>query len=209
MNQEPKYREAYDYEPNRDHQGKALDDLHEYANTQVAREDSGVARCATFEAFEYACKVLSAIEKIPYAKVYTGLRYIGYNIRYHRMKNGDPDALWDMGEISNRCMITGDPGMVPFVSSSDGLFTDVHTINHRMTTQVIEIAKGDAATAGIKLSELNLFNALEGLTLLVENDQNYFLMRENLLIDESLSKFSFIKRHLTSKRATMVRMLGD
>lgn len=206
---EPTHREAFDYKPDRDTQGTALEKLREYATTSLSREDSGMMRCATFDAFEYICGIISSIEKIPVTRVYPGLRMIGYDHRYTNMKNNNPDALWDIGDVANRCMVCGDPGVIPFVSSSTGLFSDVRSSSYRVNEQVISIAGKDAQRAGIKLSELNLFNALEGLNILVNDDQKYFVYRENVYIEESLAKFSFIKRHLTAKRATLLKVLGD
>lgn len=206
---EPTYREAYNYEPMRYPQGHFLDQMKGYVEIPLTRDDSGMTKCATFGAFEYACKIIASIEKIPDTKVYPSLRMIGYNKRYSDMKNDIPDALWDIGEVSERCMRTSDPGIVPFVSSSTGLFTDVRSTSYRLSNSVIAITGKDAYKAGIKVSELNLFNALAGLEVLTEEEPAYFSLRENLFIDESLTKLSFIKRHLTAKRNVMLKVLGD
>lgn len=192
----------------RDPDGTVLDDIIWYARNELPVEDSMIARCATFDSLDYICSIIAAREKIKRTKVYPALRMVGYNWRYHDMTNDNPDALYGMCERVQTCLISGDPGIVPIVTQSKGLFTSTRTVQYRVSREAMGIAGKDADDAGISLSELNLFNVLEGLTRLCENTSTYREFRDNnLLFDETLTTFSFIKRRLTAKRDVIERIL--
>ena len=196
------------YEKPREEDGAILDELIKYSYATLTAEESDPAWCATFEAFDYVCKIISARSGVKITRVYPGLRAIGYNWRYHDMKTGNPDALCGMGERVKTCMMGGDPGIMPFVSNSKGLFTGTHNVQFRVSRKAMGIADDDASDAGVSRAELNLYNALEGLTRLCENSTIYRNMLENLYFDETLTVFSFIKQRLVAKKVIIERILG-
>lgn len=202
-------REAYDSAPTRKQPDFCIARMKEYANEPRTRDDSGSTKCATFEAFDYACAMVETISGIPHTKIYPGLRDVGYTIRYSDMKSDNPDALWDLGEVTTKCMATLDPGVMPFIRNSEGLFTDMKSVSYRINDSVIAVTAKEAVRAGVKVSELNLFNALAGLELLTVTDPDYFLLRDHLYVDESLTKFESIKKRLVAKRATLLKIIGD
>jgi len=201
------HTDSYNYHPDKESDGTVLEQIIEYAHLEIPAEDSAPTRCATFDALDYICGIIAAKERIKRTRIYPALRMIGYNWRYHDMKNGNPDALYGMGERVQTCMISADPGLVSYVSHSKGLFTGTRSVQYRMIRESMGIAMDDADDAGVTLSELNLFNALEGLTRLVENSTTYRDLRDNLFFDETLTMFSFIKRRLIAKRDTIERIV--
>jgi hypothetical protein len=154
-----------------------------------------------------ACHIIAQVSKISATKIYPGLREIGYTMRYADMKAHNPDALWELAEITDQCMETLDPGLIPYLISSNGLFEGTHTVAYRINESSIEVAKKNAVLAGVKVSELNLFNALSGLELLIQTDPNYALLADHLYISECMSKFEFIRRRLEAKRSTLMKVL--
>lgn len=204
------HREAFGHDHRRSAPTIIIDKLHSYANIKLTREDSTPTRCATFEAMDYACGKIARIEKLSPTKIYPALRWIGYNRRYADMKSDNPDALWDMGEICGRCLDSNDQGVIPFVRSSHGLFTNkMDVVQYRIASSAHESAMKDAVHGGLKLSELNLFNALTGLEMLVSEEPTYYLLRQNLDIDDSLTTFVSIKKRMIAKRTTLLKLLGD
>lgn len=203
----PTHREAYDHQPDRKTPDFCVEQLKTYANTPRTREDSRKVNCATFGAMDQACRIITQVSKIPATKVYPGLREIGYTVRYADMKAHNPDALWELAEITDKCMDMLDPGLMPYLASSNGLFEETHTVAYRINESSIEVAKKDALSAGVKISELNLFNALSGLELLTQTDPNYALLLNHLYISECLSKLDFIRRRLDAKRSTLLKVL--
>ena len=195
-------------EPMRYGQGHYVETMKEYAQTSISEEDAGRMRCGTFGAFKYVCHIISTRMGIKHTKVYPALRVIGYNWRYHDMKTGNPDVLYEQGSIVKRCKMGDDPGLLPFVTSSDGLFPEGKVIQYRIVKTAIEQASDLAEECGVRLSELNLFDALQGLDVLVNNEPDYILMRDDLYFDETMSKFSFLKRRLTARCKVLNRMVG-
>ena len=205
---EPVSRRAYDYTPNNVPQGYYIEQIKEYAHTPISADDSSIVSFATFDEFEYVCNVIAAREKIVRrARIAPALRVIGYNNRYHNMKTGNPDALYEMGDLVQECLSMGDGGVIPIASNSNGLFNGVHAHEYRINKNAIAIAQNDAHHAGVKVSELNLYNALEGLEVLVSNESMYMDAKNELYFDETLTKFSFIKRHLQARQSALLRLL--
>ena len=206
---EPTSRRAYDYVPNNVPQGYYIEHIKEYAHTPIPVEESGTTNFATFKEFDYVCKVIASREKIMgYTKIAPALRVIGYNNRYHNMKTGNPDALYEMGDLVQECTATGDGGIVPYATSNVGLFNGIHSVKRRINTNAISIAQKDAYRAGIEVSELNLYNALEGLEVLVSNESMYMIARKEMYFNAAISKFESIKQYLQAKQSVLLRLLG-
>ena len=148
-------------------QGHYVETMKEYAQTSISEEDAGRMRCCTFEAFEYVCHIIATRMGIKYTKVYPALRVLGYNWRYHDMKTGNPDILYEMGTVVKQSKMGDNPGLLPFVTNSDGLFREGKVIQYRIAKTAIEQASDLAEECGVRLSELNLFDALQGLYVLV------------------------------------------
>lgn len=189
-------------------QGHYVESMKEYARTSVSEEDAGRMRCSTFEEFEYVCHTISTRMEIKYTKIYPALRMLGYNWRYHDMKSGNPDVLYELGAIVKKCKMENRPGILPFVTTSDGLFPAGKSIMYRLAKTSIEQASDLAEECGVKLSELNLFDALQGLEVLVTNEPDYILMKDDLYFDEVTTRFAFTKRHLQERCDILVKVVG-
>ena len=202
-------REAYDHTPAQKPPDYCINLMKAYASTKRTRDDSSVVRCATFEEFDGACELIEIVSTIPFTKVYPALREVGYNMRYTDMKNSNPDALWDLGDVVYRCKLLRDDGLKPFLKMSRGLFTNTVDASYRMSTPTIGETGTWARKAGIKISELNLYNALSGLELLTQTDPDYYMLIDDKDVKESMHKLGNIRDLLMAKRNVLVKMLGD
>ena len=161
-------------------------------------EDASRARCGTFKSLNNICKFIAAKEDIPESKVYPALRMIGYNIRYHNMKGGDLDPLHKIGDVVKECILTADTAMIEF-ATTDSMFDNITSAQYRMRKDVIAIAMKDAEHSGIKVSELNMYNVLEGINTLVLNEPDYILLRDERIFRTPLELFGDIKNKLQWK----------
>lgn len=172
-----------------------VDQIVEYAHTKISNEDASNVRCGTFESFNIACKYIAAREDVPEFKVYPALRLIGYNIRYHNLKIGTSDVLYCGGSIVRDCKLTGNVSMIK-ASSMERAFTGISSMVCRMRTDAVAIAMKDAEYCGVKVSEMNLYNALEGLNTISTNESAYIAMRDTRILRDPLDIFSDIKMSL-------------
>lgn len=189
-------------------QGFYIDQIVEYARTSIREDDAGHARCSTFRTLRYLCKFIAANESIPESKVYPALRYIGYNIRYHRMKNGNLDPLHEIGAVARDCVLTRNMALID-LASSQRLFLDTNSTTYRMNKAAIAIAVKDADISGINLSELNLYNVLEGVNTIIENEPDYILLRDDKIVRDPLDVFKETKDLLKFKLVGMKSMLNN
>ena len=192
-------REAYDHEPARKDQDYCIGEMKEHARLVRTRDESGMMRCATFDEFDEACETIGRLSKISRTKVYPALRHIGYRVRYTEMKQGSPDALYELGDLIQLGWDSGKRGLRPFLRMSTGLFTNVRVVSYRAMLTTIGETETTAELAGVKLSELNLFNALSGLELLTQTDPDYYMLIDELEIKESIQKIESIRTRLIEK----------
>ncbi len=115
------------------------------------------------------------------------------------MKQGSPDALYELGDLIQLGWDSGKRGLRPFLRMSTGLFTNVRVVSYRAMLTTIGETETTAELAGVKLSELNLFNALSGLELLTQTDPDYYMLIDELEIKESIQKIESIRTRLIEK----------
>jgi hypothetical protein len=179
-------------------QGFYIDQIVDYAHTSIPEDEASSIRCATFKSLNNTCKFIAAKEDIPESKVYPALRMIGYNIRYHNMKCDKSDNLYNLGNMVKQCILTVSPSMIEFATGNT-IFKDVSSVQYRMRKDVIAISMKDAEQYGIKVSELNLYNVLEGINTLVSNEPDYILLRDKRLFKSVLEYFGDIKSMIDYK----------
>lgn len=183
------------YKPN----NTLVEQIKTYAGTKIVEDDAGRVNCASFKSLNHVCKFIAANEDVPVTKVYPSLRMIGYNIRYNDMKNNNPDMLYEMGGLVKRCVLTSNPNAIDFATNDDNLFGRTLKSVYRIREDVIAVAMKDAESAGIQVSELNMFNVLEGVDALTSMDADYALMRDNMIFRKTLLAFDEIKQSIRWK----------
>lgn len=180
-------------------QGFYIDQIQAYAKMQFPSDETGSVRCATFKDFEYVCKFISANESIPLARVYPALRYIGYNNRYHDMKCDNPDPLYEMGDLVKQCLLTSHRNTMDLATEDHHLFGNTTVSIYRIKSDAITVAMKDANACGVRVGELNMYNALEGLDVLMSNEPDYITMRDTSIFEDTLSTYIKIKETLRWK----------
>lgn len=194
-------REAYSYEPERDYQGKALDDLIERSKTPIDEDSVLRSRCMTLKPVDRVCyKVVKNHALSSVTKVYVGFWWLGYNIRYHGLKNGSLDALHKMDACINECSMSDDPDIIDMLMYSN-LFPDGTSRVYRMDKAKMGEVDKEAVRCGVNRSELNLFNVLTGIKRLL-SDEPYYIERQDervyrQAIDEFLSVSARLRRRAT------------
>ena len=88
-------------------------------------------------------------------------------------------------------------------------FDGVKSVNFRIHSDAIAIAAKDAQASGVKVSELNLYNTLEGLKLLVDNEPDYILMRDEPMFTKPLDDFVSMKKSIRYKWLGIKAILLD
>jgi len=174
-------------------QGFYIDKIAEYAKTVIDEADAGRMRCGTTKSLTRMCKFIAVSENVPVTKVYPALRWIGYNSRYHDMKNDEADLLYGLGDRVRRCTLTTRVNVIDVATDNVNLFGNTTLSQYRVQKDVLAIAEKDADHAGIRLRDLNLYNALEGLEVLVSKEPEYILLRDTDLVQLPLKEFLNIK----------------
>lgn len=188
-------------------QGHYIDQIIAYANLVIPEAETSSMRCASTRIFDHVCKFIAANENVPVSRVYPALRYIGYNYRYHTMKNDSPDPLYEMGETVKRCILSGNIDIMDFAVHDDVLFVDTKSSMYRVKKSVSAVAIKDAGEYGVRVSQLNLYNALTGLDVVVSNEPDYILLREMQIFIDPLKSFDKIKRMINLKTIGLKTML--
>lgn len=190
-------------------QGYYIDQIVDYAHTSIPEDEANRVRCGTFTSLKYICKFIAVKEDIPESKVYPALRYIGWNIRYHNMKCGKPDILTELGKHVKECMNTGHMSLVAFVMNDSNIFSDTSSALYRMRKDTIAITMKDAEYCSLKVSEMNLYNVLEGIDTLILNEPDYILMRDKRIVRAPMDIFHDAKDMLRWKCAGLEGILND
>lgn len=173
-------------------QGSYTQQIIDYARTSIPEDEASRVRCATFRSLDNVCKFIAAKEDVPESKVYPALRYIGYNVRYHDMKCGKADNLYNLGDVVKQCVLTMHVPLIEFATDTN-IFKDTRSVTYRMQKAVIAITMKDAEQYGIKVSELNLYNVLTGINTLVFNEADYILLRDERIFKMALTYFADVK----------------
>ena len=183
----------------RHEQGFYIDQIVAYANLQIKEEDAGRVRCATTKSLDRVFKFIAVKESIPVTKVYPAIRYIGYNSRYHNMKTNLLDPLYSLGDAVSKCINTADVDMIDFATEDSVIFENTVTSLYRMKKDAISITMKDADQYGIKVADVNMYNVLEGLDVLMSNEPDYILLRDKPLFEYPMATFDSIKRLIMFK----------
>jgi len=182
--------------------GYYIKQIKDYAHTSIPEEDASRVRCMTFSPLINACKFIAANEDIPESKVYPALRHIGYNIRYHNLKCDNPDNLYNLGGMVKKCVLTMEIPLIEFATGNT-IFKELSSMQYRMHKDDIAIAMKDAEYCGIKVSELNLYNVLEGINVLILNEPDYILLGRERIFKSVLLYFADIKLMIDYKYGGM------
>jgi hypothetical protein len=188
MNTEPTYREAFSSEPDRKPQGFYIDQMKAYGRAKIEEEDSARMKCATFTALDFVCRYITATEGIRKDRVYPGLRLLGYNWCYNeKMSNFGEDIFTQIAELRRTSEVTLNYTSMILSTGTrtiiDGL---LNRKLFRVAKPVQKLAIDCADSAGIRTSELNLYHAMYGVKVLVENEPDYILLRENEIVDDAM-----------------------
>jgi hypothetical protein len=177
-------REAFSYEPNRKPQGYFVNQMKEYATTEITNDDAATMKGATFRAFDFVCKNITRTQVIRRDRVYPGLRMLGYNWCYNRMKsNFGEDVFTQISSLVEEVESQLNYNNMLRSEVARG-FIDVTMTkkNFRVTSQAQKLSLDKADSAGLRTSELNLYYAMHGLKVLIDNEPDFILLRENEII---------------------------
>lgn len=167
-------------------QGHYINQMKEYASTEIPNVDAISMNCSLFSDFIYTCNYIGVKEDIKLDRVYPALRLIGYNKCYHEYKLNGTDIFSDIHTLVNKCMLSFDYDDMKFASESRPFFDDVKTKVYRVNKSVAAVVVTRAKQCGIRTSDLNLYHALQGLKLLVENDIEYIEICNKEIVADSL-----------------------
>lgn len=188
--------------------GHYIDQIVGYAHTSIPEDESGRVRCNTFRMLNHLCKFIAANEDIPESKVYPALRFIGYNVRYHRMKSNDPDPLQEIGKVVKECVLTRDVALMGMLENSR-IFQDTISTVYRMPSDAIAVAMKDAEHSSVQLADLNLYNVLEGVSTLLDNEPDYVLLRDDRMFAASMDVLMDAKNMLQHRCVGLKAILGE
>lgn len=187
--------------------GGYIEQIHAYANTRISAEESRTVRCATFNELDFVCDGIAAMEEINPTRMYPALRLIGYNHRYHNMKCGDPDPLFEMANIVKSCRVLFKSNITRYANTNDVAFGETRTAVFRMHSDAIAVTDKDARYCGIRVSQLNMFNVLDGINVLIENEPDYTLLKDNEMFNQIVSRYTEIKQALRWKVESLKHVL--
>lgn len=172
-------------EPDRDEPGTELAAIRHYANN--ALEDPKSMRCSTLPEIDIVCDHIGEREDILHTKVYAAFRMRGYNIRYSNWKYDVPDVLYELQEHVQQCRRSYNKELMDFASHNEVLFKNAKSDVFQIENSKIGEAQKDSKKCGIRVSDLNLYNALVGFERFVENDPYYIEKRGQWLIDDCMN----------------------
>lgn len=190
-------REAYNYEPDKDVQGDDIEFIKHYASTKIKEADAERMKCSMIQEIVRMCRVISDMENdISQSKIYAAFVVRGINIRYHDMKSGNQDVIYDILDHVKECQETYDKDLMDFTTHSETLFDGARHDTVRFENTISGRAK-KSAKCGIHLSDVNLYNALAGVERFNENNPVYLPPKGRWVIESCLTAFSGAKRKLT------------
>lgn len=159
-----------------------IEQMKDYALTKMSRDDSSTMNCGTSKHIEILCRHISACEGIKYTRVYPALRLMGYNHRYHKLKDGHSDILYDISNAVHKCYVLDNPFIIDYVSNDTIVFGGMRSVKYRIEDRDIGIATTDAYNCGINVSELNMYNVLTGINILVSTEPYYIGINNTAII---------------------------
>jgi len=180
-----------------------IEQLKDYAHTKISRDESAVMNCGTYNNIDVLCTHISAHDNIKSTRVYPGLRLIGFNHRYHEYKKGNGDTLYEISELTDRCYLSTDPFIIDYVSRDSLSFDGAKSVQYRVDDRTMGIAVTEAHNYGIKVSELNLYNVLIGINVLVSNEPYYKTIIDTPIIRPVIKTFDNINEILHNRLSSL------
>lgn len=194
----------------RDPQGSYIDKMKRHADEPIPRDSASSMRCASFKAFDFVCRYITATVGIKKHRVYPALRKLGSDRCYNEFKrNHNTDVF---SEITNLLRIESaclDYDVMMRSDDSRKIIT-THTASkvYNVDDQTATIVGGMADGAGIRTSELNLYHAMHGLKVLIDNEPEFSLIADNEIIDDVMSVLGRTERSLIAYRDDLQRQRG-
>ena len=201
----PSYRRAYNYEPEKDASGEALEWVKAHAKEEITREDQASMNCGIFTDLQHVCNYIGDVEKINAERTYVALCVKGRNHCYHKMKaNNDRDVFTDIAEqVSRGKRAIDSPSKRVVAASSMAIFFDVQSTKFHTDRQTLKIAVEESKKCGVKTAHLNLYWTLTGLKYIVDNDPMYYLYKDEPLFDDALRPLIKADRILNERMAQL------
>jgi hypothetical protein len=157
-----------------------------YGRAKIEEDDSARMQCASFTALDFVCRYITANEGIRKDRVYPGLRLLGYNWCYNeKMSNSGDDVFTEIAELRRTSDVILDyTSMTLSIETRTLIDGSLNRKLFRVAKPVQKLAIDCADSVGIRTSELNLYHAMYGVKVLVENEPDYILLRENEIIED-------------------------
>lgn len=208
MNPQTTQREAYNYTPDRKSQGYYLDQMKEHAGLEIPNDEAATMKCASFRAFDFVCKYIRRTEGIRKDRVYGGLRLLGYNRCYNKMKsNFGADVFTEITRLvddaESRLSYTN---MMRTEIARGFIDVTMTRKNYRVKADVKKVALDTADAVGIRTAELNLYHAMHGVRVLIENEPDFILIRENEIITDVMQVLTRADQGLIEYKNDLVKL---
>jgi hypothetical protein len=190
-------------------QGHYIEQMKEYAETKIPREDAATMRCSSFKEFDFICKYIMRSIGIKKHRVYPALRYIGYNTCYHQMKLNGGDVFIDIANLVKTETLTLNYDVM-MRTDIQRRFINANVYNkvYKVTEQIKTIALDQADECEIRTSDLNLYHAMHGFKVLVDNEPEFFMIAENEIVDDVLRVLERTERSLSKYKDDLDRLKG-
>lgn len=184
---EATYREAYDYEPDRDAQGEGIAWLKAHASAEITREDQASMNCGIFIDLLDAINYISDIEEINTNRAYVALCVKGRNRCYHEMQTNQGDVFVDIAEyVSKGKRALDSPSKRAIARDTFTIFNDVKSTKFHTDRQTLKIAVDESKKCGVKTSQLNLYWCMVGLKYIIEDESMYQQYADKPLFEDAL-----------------------
>lgn len=170
--------------------------IKKYAETKIEEKDAERMKCSMIREVDSLCRVISNREcDISQSKIYAAMVVSGMNIRYHDMKNDNQDVLYELGDDVSRCVDTYDRELMEFTEHNDTLFSGANSKTMRFESTIVGRTK-KSAKCGVRLADINLYNALAGVERFDEENPMYLPKAGRWVMDDCLTVFRGAKRKL-------------
>lgn len=202
-------RESYNYEPERDAQGTAIERLKAHADIVIPKDEATTMNCAIFTDLMYVCNYICAVENIKERRVYPAICSLGRDRCYHKMKVNHGDIFTDIAELVKIGRLSiGRPSKMDASMHGTPIFNDVRTTKFRTTKQTLAIAVETSSDYGVKTSDLNLYHTLTGLKYITENESKYILIADEDVVKDVLRRLTKADNALTDRRERLQSWMG-
>lgn len=189
--------------------GEYIEQMKESAITKIANADAASMKCATFNDFKFVCNFIGVQENIVRDRVYPALRLIGYNKCYHKYKTDGSDIFSDIHTLTSRCATSFDKDAMWFASRGHSFFIETTMKVFRVHKQVATIATKRANECSIRTVDLNLYHALYGLKVLMENEPEYILLRDKNIFASSMIMLDNANKSLLKQKSILEIIVGN